>query len=194
MVCHWVYSLGVLVIVSWKAIKDQGPDVASRHDERREKAEEARFASEGLDTDWELRLFAMWSCRFTVFCKLCLMKSRQEMGDIIKCCEIQMTYTHRMQNCALLLCIYLFFPGLGCHFTKDLEMEDLISSAAQHFVAPELLCLDLNISLGTSLEPLQILSWWICSFWGSHWRSFHVVSLQSWWDDCSCIASGFGIL
>jgi hypothetical protein len=54
--------------------------------------------------------------------------------------------------------------------------------------------LDLNISLGTSLEPLQILSWWICSFWGSHWRSFHVVSLQSWWDDCSCIASGFGIL
>lgn len=39
--------------------KDQGPDVASRHDERREKAEEARFASEALDTHWELRLFAM---------------------------------------------------------------------------------------------------------------------------------------
>ena len=59
MVCHWVYSLDVLVIVSWKAIKDKGPDVASRHDERREKAEEARFASEALDTHWELRLFAM---------------------------------------------------------------------------------------------------------------------------------------
>ena len=52
MVYHWVShtdSLVVLVIVSGKAMKDQGPDVASRHAERREKAEEARFAS-SLDT------------------------------------------------------------------------------------------------------------------------------------------------